>query len=64
MENLKSHEIYKFHFAVLESLGKAKLYSVNELLQMSKQQQSKTETSKLNCANSSRFGGHKNFFVF
>ena len=29
MENLESHEIHKFHFPVLESLGKSKLYSVN-----------------------------------
>ena len=29
MENLESHEIHKFHFLVLESLGKSKLYLVN-----------------------------------
>ena len=59
MENLESHEIYKFHFPVLESLGKSKIsYCRCQSIQ------SKTETSKLNSANSSRFGGHKNFCVF
>ena len=53
MENLESHEIYKFHFPGLESLGKSKLNLVFRYSRCQSNNKVKQRPVILNCANSS-----------